>query len=153
MVIEETSLQVVALAWISLLAVASCGSAHGTPAAHGSISPASAVSSPPPLGGLVPVELRGVWSMVDGYAPGQKLVLTADAFRFIQARGSAVVNGDEIDLFMSPGCISELGYDAVGRYMWTHVGSLLHFTALNADPCERRDIFNNVSFALISHTS
>lgn len=87
--------------------------------------------------------------MVDGYAPGQKLTLTADMFYFIQAKGSAVVNGDEIDFFKSPGCISALGYDAVGRYRWTLVGSVLHFKALNEDPCERKEIFNDVSFKLV----
>jgi hypothetical protein len=87
--------------------------------------------------------------MVDGFAPGQKLTLTEDTFRFIQAVGSAVVNGDEIDFFKSPGCIAQLGFDTVGRYRWTRVGGMLRFTAMNADPCERREIFDGVSFRLI----
>lgn len=88
--------------------------------------------------------------MVDGYAPGQKLTLTASSWYFIQATGSAVVNGDEIDFFRSPGCMDELGYDAVGRYRWTLVVKVLKFTTLNADPCDRRQIFDGVSFSFLA---
>ena len=91
--------------------------------------------------------------MVDGYAPGQKLTLTQGSWKFIQASGSVVMNGDEMDLFNSPGCIENLGYDAVGRYRWTLESGLLRFSALNADPCERISIFNGSSFRLVKPLS
>lgn len=52
----------------------------------------------------------------------------------------------------SPGCSSALQNDTVGHYRWTRVGGVvLHFKALNADPCERKDIFDDVSFKLVDH--
>jgi len=90
--------------------------------------------------------------MVAGYTTevGQKLTLTQDTYRFVQARGSVVVNDDEMDLFGAPGCIDEIGYDAVGRYRWTLSEGLLRFSALNADPCERKAVFDGASFKLVT---
>lgn len=88
--------------------------------------------------------------MVDSPNPPQwsKLTLTATSFTFLQATALAVVNGSEIDFFNSRNC--EVA-DAVGRYRWTLSGGMLHFDALNDDPCERRDLFTNVTYTLVSH--
>ena len=94
------------------------------------------------MGGPVPVELRGIWESVDQGIAGPRLTLTQDSFQFMAgSSGSVVVNGDEMDLFRSPGCVADLGYDAVGRYRWKLSGGLLSFTLLNDDPCDRKYVF------------
>lgn len=100
----------------------------------------------------MPPELQGLWLMVGSQNPPaySRLHLTADGWSFLQASGRAVVNGDEIDFFASEAC--EFA-DAVGRYRWSLKADVLHFEALDQDPCERRLLFDNVSYTLIAHPS
>lgn len=139
-----------ALALVIPLVIAACGSSGGAPSTAEDHSPVSVViaASPPPPGGPLPPQLRGYWRNVDSAnaLSYSKLRLTANSYSANQAIGSAVVNGDEIDFFAAPHCDS---IDAVGRYRWTLNGDLLHFTALNDDPCERKAMFDNETYKLL----
>ena len=74
-----------------------------------------------------------------------KLTLTTTTYRLthdpacgaLASSGEVVVKNTEIDLFNADVCGLKLP-DGVGRYGWTLTSGLLHFTALNPDPCPRR---------------
>src|SRR4029077_14538729 len=104
-------------------------------------------------GGPVPASLLGEWFLppaivaaVDGNSSCRmlRLTLTATTYRLthdqacgaLTSTGEVVVNRAEIDFFNADVCELKLP-DGVGRYGWTLAAGLLHFSALNSDPCPR----------------
>lgn len=116
----------------------------------------------------MPAQLLGGWYVLPadintavGYAACQlpatptecsvQIVFTATSVTwpnnpgFISCCGNAVVTGSEMDFFNDSGCGIPLP-DGLGRYTWTLTGNVLHFTPLNADPCERSAWLANRNF-------
>jgi hypothetical protein len=126
--------------------------ACGQPSSTATVTTPSAANSRP-QGGPVPTTLLGDWFLppaivvaVEGNNSCRllKLTLTATTYRLthdpacgaIASSGEVVVNQTEIDFFTADVCGLKLP-DGVGRYEWTLTDGLLHFTALNPDPCPR----------------
>lgn len=147
------ALFVVVVAALSL-AIVSLGHALTT---HRSASvtppPVSVATHPtatPPPGGPVPSVLKGVWrekntvlsqpltlTFYDGYS--FELQISSGSFGGGISFGSVVVNGSEIDVFNGDTCAIPLP-GGVGRYRWTLLNGVLHFTPLNQDPCPMRSL-------------
>jgi hypothetical protein len=132
---------------LSLLATA-CGQ----PSSTASVTTPSVANSRP-QGGPVPASLLGDWFLppaivaaVEGDSSCRllRLTLTATNYRLthdpacggLTSTGEVVVNKTEIDFFNADVCGLKLP-DGVGRYGWTLTSGLLHFSALNPDPCPR----------------
>lgn len=166
-----SSLLSVPLALLGILLIfvaSSCGQSTSSakpPTPSASLAPAPAS---PGQGGPVPAQLLGGWYLLPadinaavGYAACQlpstpakcsvQIVFTATTVTwpnnlgFLSCCGNAVVNGSEIDFFNDSGCGIPLP-DGLGRYTWTLTGNVLHFTPLNADPCERFNWLANRNF-------
>jgi len=95
----------------------------------------------------------GIWSFRKGRL--LRLTLTATTYRLthdpacggLTSLGEVVVNKAEIDFFNADVCGLKLP-DGVGRYGWTLAAGLLHFSALNSDPCPRGAAwFDNRSYS------
>jgi hypothetical protein len=140
---------ILAVAGITLgLLATACGQSSSTATVT---SPSAANGRP--QGGPVPASLLGDWFLppaivaaVEGDTSCRmlRLTFTATTYRLthdpacggLTSTGEVVVNKTEIDLFNADVCGLKLP-DGVGRYGWTLIGALLHFTALNPDPCPR----------------
>ncbi|MDQ6686368.1 MAG: hypothetical protein M3Z50_01940 [Actinomycetota bacterium] len=81
------------------------------------------------------------------------LTLRANSYDLSDATGVSLgdmgVNGTEIDFFNAQPCGLTLP-DGVGRYQWSIQGSVLHFIALNQDPCGRTHHLAGQSFTRTS---
>jgi len=144
------------------LVVAACGQ----PGSTATVTTPS-VANGRPQGGPVPATLLGDWFLppaivvaVEGNSSCRllRLTLTATTYRLthdpacggLTSTGEAVVNKTEIDFFNADVCGLKLP-DGVGRYGWTLAGGLLHFSALNPDPCPRGAAwFDNRSYSRTS---
>jgi hypothetical protein len=132
---------------LGLLATA-CGQSSST----ATVTTPSAANSRP-QGGPVPAALLGDWFLppaivvaVEGDSNCRllQLTLTTSTYRLTHdpacgvfaSSGEVVVNKTEIDFFNADACGLKLPA-GVGRYVWTRTGVLLHFAALNQDPCPR----------------
>ncbi len=102
----------------------------------------------------------GIWSFRKGRL--LRLTLTATTYRLthdpacggLTSLGEVVVNKAEIDFFNADVCGLKADVcglklpEGVGRYGWTLNGGVLHFTALNPDPCPRGAAwFDNRSYS------
>jgi hypothetical protein len=126
--------------------------ACGQPGSTATITTPSAANGRP-QGGPVPATLLGDWFLspaivvaVEGDASCRllRLTLTATTYRLthdpacggLASLGEVVVNKTEIDFFNADVCGLKVP-EGVGRYGWTLNVGLLHFSALNSDPCPR----------------
>jgi hypothetical protein len=155
---------IAALLGIALVVLASsCGQSTSS----AKLPTPSAAPSPPP-GGPVPIKLLGGWyvmpadiNAIVGYTACQlpstpakcsvQIVFTTTTVTwpnnlgFPSCCGDVVVSNSEVDFFNDSGCGIPLP-DGLGRYMWTLTGSVLHFTPLNQDPCDRSAWLANRNF-------
>ena len=142
---------------MTLAVIAStCGGSSSSP----STTPSAAANRP--IGGPVPAQLIGDWSMEPqavtnilegGGNPGCPKPLMASTcmvqFKLTAAKyswvtnlgldpraGDVVVNHSEMDFFNGPACGLQLP-QGVGRYTWSLTGTVLQFAPLNQDPCPR----------------
>lgn len=129
-------------------------------------TPSAGPSRPP--GGPVPVQLLGGWYVLPpdinaavGYTAcplpstpakcsvqivfAPTTVTWPNNMGFPSCCGDVVVNNTEVDFFNDSVCGIPLP-DGVGRYTWTLTGSVLHFTPLNQDPCDRSAWLANRNF-------
>ncbi len=137
------------------LAVSPTTTAAQSPTAAAAATSAPAATLPPtavpPAGGPVPAELLGRWvGKSDTQPPGPEyLTLSTTTHRLQSAdgtsTGSVVVNSDEIDFFDASQCGLRLP-DGIGRYRWTLIDGVLHFAALNKDPCGRFAVLADANY-------
>ena len=137
------------LTLVTVAASLLCGACGGVVTATSSPSPINVISSPSPSllpGQPVPSQLQGDWFFHrgDGWV---QLTLDGNQYKLqgyhngrfgAAANGNVIVNADEIDFFDGDQCGIPLP-GGVGRYRWTLPGELLHFAALNDDPCGRSE--------------
>jgi hypothetical protein len=103
-------------------------------------APIPAVSPPP--GGPVPAALSGDW-LQKGNNPsvGPDVIFSGTKYELVTTGGMTfgrvAVNGNEIDFYNGDGCAIPLP-GGVGRYEWSLLSGVLHFTPLQTDPCGGR---------------
>ncbi|SRR5216683_6491703 len=145
------------------IALGLLGQACGQPTSTATVTSPSAASGRP-QGGPVPATLLGEWFLppaivvaVEGNSACRllRLTLTATTYRLthdpacggLTSLREVVVNKAEIDFFNADVCGLKFP-EGVGRYGWTLNGGVLHFTALNPDPCPRGAAwFDNRSYS------
>ncbi len=112
----------------------------------------------------MPATLLGDWFLppaivaaVEGNSSCRVLRLTLTATTYLLTHdpacggltslGEVVVDKAEVDFFNADVCELKLP-EGVGRYGWTLNSGVLHFTALNSDPCPRGAAwFDNRSYS------
>jgi hypothetical protein len=134
------------------VAIVFLASSCGQSTSSANVPTPSAVAHTPATG-PVPAALLGDWFLppaivivVEGDSNCRllQLTLTTSTYRLTHdpacgvfaSSGEVVVNKTEIDFFNADACGLKLPA-GVGRYVWTLTGGLLHFAAMNQDPCPR----------------